>query len=137
MRPPTILVWRSTQAPHCKSFIGLKGFALPEYGVILDMTRVQMQGVLHCEVIMRWNRIGTLVHRLSSSCLSRSPIFQPHVLPSPHMASTLDSDITFASWLKILLNRIWPVPYIMAEYIPRRSEIRVWTLTDENREQNS
>jgi hypothetical protein len=35
------------------------------------MTRVQMQGKLHCVVIMCWNRIGTLanravlVHRLS------------------------------------------------------------------------
>jgi hypothetical protein len=65
-----------------KSFIGLKRFALPEYGVILDMTRVQMQGVLHCEVIMRWNRIGTLVHRLSSSCLSRSPLVQPPLISS-------------------------------------------------------
>jgi hypothetical protein len=70
MRPPTILVWRSTQAPHCKSFIGLKGFALPEYGVILDVTRVQMQGKLHCEVIMCWNRIVALAN---TSATSRRP----------------------------------------------------------------
>jgi hypothetical protein len=33
---------------------------------------MQMQGVLHCEVIMRWNRIGTLVHRLNLSAAHHS-----------------------------------------------------------------
>jgi hypothetical protein len=44
-----------------QNFIGLRGFSLPEYGVIVDMAHVQMQGVLHYEVIMYWNRIATLV----------------------------------------------------------------------------
>ena len=73
-----------------------------EYGVILDMTRVQMQGVLHCEVIMHWNRIGTVqllvqIPNLSAAHHSSSRLSYrlPHVLPSPHMASSLDSDITF------------------------------------------
>jgi hypothetical protein len=59
-----------------KSFIGLKELHCLECGVILDMTRVQMQGKLHCEVIMCWNRIGTLaliVSTLPSSSHSRRP----------------------------------------------------------------
>jgi hypothetical protein len=55
MRPPPSWFGDRLRLLIVKSFIGLKGFALPEYGVILDMTRMQLQGVLHCEVIMRWN----------------------------------------------------------------------------------
>jgi hypothetical protein len=39
--------WR----PWCGSLRSVKDLDCLEYGVILDMARVQMQGKLHCEVI--------------------------------------------------------------------------------------
>jgi hypothetical protein len=75
---PTILVWRSTQAPHCKKFHWIKRICTARIWSNFRYDACANASVLHCEVIMRWNRIGTLVHRLSYSCLSRSPIFQPH-----------------------------------------------------------
>jgi hypothetical protein len=46
-----------------------------EYGVILDIMRVQMQGKLHCVVIMCWNRIGTLANLSSFGLLLIVRIF--------------------------------------------------------------
>lgn len=46
------------------------------------MTRVQMQGKLHCEVIMFWNQIGTLANAFSHSrrphgLFANSPVYLP------------------------------------------------------------
>jgi hypothetical protein len=51
-----------------------------KYGVILDMTRVQMRGKLHCEVIMCWNPIVALANPFSHSRRPATLLVQP--LPS-------------------------------------------------------
>jgi hypothetical protein len=60
------------------------------------MMRVQMQRMLHYEVIMGWNRTGTLANPFSHSRRPATPLAQaathivyPHVLPLPLIRTSL------------------------------------------------
>ena len=105
------------------------------------MTRVQIQGKLHYEVIMCWNQIGTLLivpaalpypgPNLSATPVSATPLVQPHHFSVPLLTIIIPQISSLCPLLELQLRWILPtclyqirfkVYWLIGQIIPRLDE---------------